>query len=202
MVEATLRSAAREVEHLHLAAAQTKAALQSVLKNVTDMEQLIQVQILAQTIIEFSNAMTAFLEAVLDKKLSPSLVPENLLQQDFRAFREHAAAEGLTPVIADHKQVYQLTAYFLARRGKALQVYVRVPLKPTQNHAMFSLFLHKSLPTISGERVVRIDGDKTILAVGPESAQFTELSKAQLKGWSKIGETYLCSFQHTWTSDP
>ena len=98
-IEATLRSAAREVEDLHLAAAQTKAALQSVFKNVMDMEQLIQVQILAQNIIEFSNAMTAGLEAVLDNKLSPSLVPENLLQQDFRAFREHAAAEGLTPVI-------------------------------------------------------------------------------------------------------
>ena len=67
------------------------------------MEQLIQVQIMAQTIIEFSNAMTAGLEAVLDNKLSPSLVPENLLQQDLRAFSEHAATEGLTPVIEDHK---------------------------------------------------------------------------------------------------
>ena len=36
-IEATLWSAAREVEDLHLSAAQTKAALQSVLKNVTDM---------------------------------------------------------------------------------------------------------------------------------------------------------------------
>ena len=167
-----------------------------------DMEQLIQVQILAQTIIEFSNAMTAGLEAVLDNKLSPSLVPENLLRQDFIAFSKHAAAEGLTPVIEGHKQVYHLTAYFLARRGEALQVYVRVPLKPAQNHAMFSLFLQTSLPTISGERVIRILGDKTILAVGPESTQFTELSKAQLQGCSKIGETYLCSFKHTWTSDP
>ena len=60
------------------------------------MEQLIQVQILAQTIIEFSNAMTAGLEAVLGNKLGPSLVPENLLQQDFTAFAEHAATEGLT----------------------------------------------------------------------------------------------------------
>ena len=50
-IEATLRSAAREVEDLHLAAAQTKPALQSVLHNVTDMEQLVQVQILAQNII-------------------------------------------------------------------------------------------------------------------------------------------------------
>ena len=127
-----------------MAAAQTKAALQSVLKNVTNMEQLIQVQILAQMISEFSNAMTAGLEAVLGNRLSPSLVPENLLQQDFTAFAEHAATEGLTPVIDDHKQVYQLTAYFLAKRGQAIQVYVRVPLKPMQNHAMFSLFLHKS----------------------------------------------------------
>ena len=105
-IEATLRSAAREVEDLHLAAAQTRAALQSVLKNVTDMEQLTQVQILAQMIIEFSNVMTAGLEAVLGNKLSPSLVPENLLQQDFTAFAEDAAAEGLTPVIDNHKQVY------------------------------------------------------------------------------------------------
>ena len=42
-IEATLCSAAREVEDLHIAAAQTKAALQSVLHNVTDMEQLVQV---------------------------------------------------------------------------------------------------------------------------------------------------------------
>ena len=70
---------------------------------------------MAQNIIEFSNAMTAGLEAVLDNKLSPSLVPENLLRQDFKAFREHAAAEGLTPVIEDHKQIYQLTAFFLAK---------------------------------------------------------------------------------------
>ena len=153
----TLRSAAREVEDLHLAAAQTKAALQSVLHNVTDMEQLVQVQILAQNIIEFSNAMTAGLEAVLDNKLSPSLVPENLLRQDFCAFCEHATVQGLTPVIQDHKQ------------GQPLQVYVRVPLKPTENHAMFSLFLHKSLPTVSGDKVVRIHGMKTILAVGPVS---------------------------------
>ena len=105
-----------------------------VLHNVTDMEQLIQVQILAQNIIEFSNSMTAGLEAVLDNKLSPSLVPENLLRQDFRAFREHAAAEGLTPVIQDHKQVYQLTAFFIAKGGQPLQVYVRVPLKSAPPH--------------------------------------------------------------------
>ena len=141
--------------------------------------------------------MTAGLEAVLDNKLSPSLDPENLLQQDFRAFREHAAAEGLTPVIQDHKQVYQLPAFFIAKRGRPLLVGVRVPLKPTENHAMFSLFLHKSLPTISGDRVVRIHREKTILAVGPESSQFTELSKAELQGCPKIGETYLCGFQHT-----
>ena len=67
---------------------------------------------------------------------------------------------------------------------------------------MFSIFLHKSLPTISRERVIRIHGDKTILMVGPASSQFTELSEAQLQGCSKIGETYLCSFKHTWTSDP
>ena len=129
-IEATLRSAAREVEDLHLAAAQTKAALQSVLHNVTDMEQLVQVQILAQNIIKFSNAMTAGLEAALDNKLSPSLVPENLLRRDFR---EHATVQGLTPVIQDHKQVYQLTAFFVAKRGQPLQVYVWVPLKPTEN---------------------------------------------------------------------
>ena len=64
-----------------------------------------------------------------------------------------------------------------------------VPLKPDQSHAMFSLFLHKSLPTLSGERVVWIHRDK--------STQFTELSNAQLQGCSKIGETHLCSFQHT-----
>ena len=64
--------------------------------------------------------MTAGLEAVLDNKLSPSLVQENLLQQDFRAFREHAAAEGLIRVIQDHKQVYQLTAFFIAKRGRPL----------------------------------------------------------------------------------
>ena len=113
------------------------------------MEQLVQVQILAQNIIEFANAMTAGLEAVLDNKLCPSLVPENLLRQDFRAFREHAGTQGLTPVIQDHKLVYQLTAFFTAKRGQPLQVYVRVPLKPVENHAMFSLFLHKSLPTIN-----------------------------------------------------
>ena len=67
---------------------------------------------------------------------------------------------------------------------------------------MFSLFIHKSLPTISGDRVVRIHGANTILAVGPESAQFTELNEAQLQTCTKIGETFLCGFQHTWTSDP
>ena len=46
-IEASLRSAAREMEDLHLAAAKTRTALESVLKSVTDMEQLIQVQILA-----------------------------------------------------------------------------------------------------------------------------------------------------------
>ena len=160
------------------------------------MEQLVQVQILAQNIIEFANAMTAGLEAVLDNKLSPSLVPENLLRQDFRAFREHAGMQGLTPVIQDHKQVYQLTAFFTAKRGQPLQVYVRVPLKPVENHSMFSLFLPKSLPTISGNRVARIHGEKTILAVGPESAQFTELNEAQLQTCTKIGETFPVSYTH------
>ena len=77
-----------------------------------------------------------------------------------------------------------------------------MPLKPTENHAMFSLFLHKSLPTVSGDKVVRIHGMKTILAVGPESAQFTELTEAELQTCTKIDETFLCGFQHTWTSDP
>ena len=64
--------------------------------------------------------MTVGLEAVLHHKLSPSLVPEDLLSQDFRAFKEHAATARLTPVIDDHKQVYQLTAFFTAKRGEAL----------------------------------------------------------------------------------
>ena len=117
----------------------------------------------------FSNAMTAGLKAVLNNKISPSSVPEDLLRQDFRAFKEHAATVRLTPVINDHKQVYQLTAFFVAKQGEALQEYVRVPLKPDQNHTMFSLFLPKSLPTLSGERTVQIHGDKSILAVGPAS---------------------------------
>ena len=50
---------------------------------------------------------------MLGNKLSPSLVLENLLQQDFTKFAEHAASQGLTLVIDDHKQVYQQTAYFL-----------------------------------------------------------------------------------------
>ena len=57
-IEAFLRSAVRKIEDLHLAAAKTKTALETVLKNVTNMEQLVQVPILAQTITEFSNAMT------------------------------------------------------------------------------------------------------------------------------------------------
>ena len=98
--------------------------------------------------------------------------------------------------------MYQLTAFFTARRGQPLQVYVRVPLKPMENYAMFSLFIHKSLPTISGDRVVRIHGANTILDVGPESAQFTELNEAQLQTCTKNGETFLCGFKHTWTLDP
>ena len=78
-IKASLRTAVREMEDLNLAAANTKMALHSLLKNVTDMEQLIQVQILAQTITEFCNSMTAGLEAVLNHRLSPSLVPEDLL---------------------------------------------------------------------------------------------------------------------------
>ena len=171
-------------------------------RQVTDMEQLVQVQILAQTITEFCNSMTAGLEAVLNHRLSPSLVPEDLLAEDFQAFTEEAARSHLTPVIDDHKQVYQLTAYFVAKRGKALEVYVRVPLKPDRNHAMFSLFLHKSLPTLRGESVVRIHGDKNILAVGPATTQFSELTETELAACTRIGETHLCNFKHNWTSDP
>ena len=145
-IKGSLRLAAREMEDLHIATAKTKTALESILKNIMDMEQLIQVQILAQTITKFSNAMTTGLEAVLNHRLSPSLVPEDLLRQDFRAFKEHAATARLTPIIDDHKQVYQLTAFFTAKRGKALQVYVRVPLKPDQNHTMFSLFYTRASP--------------------------------------------------------
>ena len=58
------------------------------------MEQLIRVQILAQNIIEFPNAMTAGLEAVLDNKLSPSLVSENLLGQDFRPSKKTRSRRG------------------------------------------------------------------------------------------------------------
>ena len=38
--------------------------------------------------------------------------------------------------------------------------------------------------------------------MGPESVQFTELTEAELQTCTKIGETFLCGFQHTWTSDP
>ena len=62
-------------------------------------------------------------------------MPEDLLRQDFWAFKEHTATARLTSVIDDHKEVYQLTAFFTAKRGKALQVYARVPLKLGQNHA-------------------------------------------------------------------
>ena len=79
-IEATLQSAAREVQDLHLAAVQTKAALQSVLKNVTDMEQLIQVQILAQTILEFSNAMTAGLSrSSARQQAKPEIGPREII---------------------------------------------------------------------------------------------------------------------------
>ena len=60
------------------------------------MEQLVQVQILAPTITEFSNTMTTGLEAVLNPRLSPSLVPKDLLRQDFRAFRDCSKSQAHT----------------------------------------------------------------------------------------------------------
>ena len=50
--------------------------------------------------------------------------------------------------------------------------------------------------------MVCIHGEKSILAIGPASTQFTELGDAELEGCSKIGETHLCIFQHMWSSDP
>ena len=64
-IEASLRLAAKEMEDLCLEVAKTKIALESVLKNVMDMEQLIQVQVLPETITKFSNAMTTGLETVI-----------------------------------------------------------------------------------------------------------------------------------------
>ena len=50
--------------------------------------------------------------------------------------------------------------------------------------------------------MVRIQGEKSILAIGPASTQFTELGDAELEGCSKIGETHLCIIHHMWSSDP
>ena len=47
---------------------------------------------------------------------------------------------------------------------------------------MFSLIFHKSLLTLSGEKVVRIQGDKSILAIGPASTQFTPASADTCQG--------------------
>ena len=201
-VEATLRTASKEMDILNLAATHTRIALKSVLSNVSDIEQLLQMQILAESITEFCNSAATGLDSVLKHQLSPSLVPETTLSEDFAQLVQTAKDLHLTPVIRDHKQVYQLTAYFNARTGKPLEVFVRIPLKPDHDHMMYTLFTHKSLPTLNGDRVVRIRGHKNILAVGPTATRFSELSEADLQACTNLGHTYLCDFRHTWTSDP
>ena len=201
-VEATLRTASKEMDILNLAATHSRIALQSILSNVSDIEQLLQMQILAESITEFCNSATNGLDSVLKHQLSPSLVPEATLSEDFAQLVETAKRLHLTPVVTDHKQVYQLTAYFTARTGQPLEVFVRIPLKPDRDHLMYTLSTHKSLPTLNGDRVVRIQGHKNILAVGPTATRFSELDEADLQACTNLGHTYLCDFRHTWTSDP
>ena len=157
-IEATLRTASKEMDILNLAATHSRIALQSILTNVSDIEQLLQMQILAESITEFCNSATTGLDSVLKHQLSPSLVPEATLSEDFAQLLQTAKRMHLLPVITDHKQVYQLTAYFTARTGQPLEVFVWIPLKPDHDHMMYTLFAHKSLPTLNGDRVVRIRG--------------------------------------------
>ena len=69
---------------LNLAATHSRIALQFILTNVADIEQLVQMQILAKSITKFCNSATAGLDSVLKQQLSPSLVPKPLSVRTLR----------------------------------------------------------------------------------------------------------------------
>ena len=99
---------------------------------------------------------------------------------------------GLTPVIADPKQVYQLKASFRSANTSLLEVSVSVPLRPVTPHLNFTLWKYSPLPVAYASGPALIIAHDDLLAVSSDADIIMSFPSAHLHACRKLGHTHLC----------
>ena len=113
-----------DVAHLAEAQATTNNVLRAMDAEVSDLELMVQLTTLERTAAAYCYHTAAAMDDILDQRLTTGLVSEKQLHMGFHKLKQKAWQQGLTPIMDDPKQAYQLQAYFEAKFGQPLRVWV------------------------------------------------------------------------------
>ncbi|CAM6053402.1 unnamed protein product [Sphagnum tenellum] len=152
---------------------------------------------------ETSRVMSG-LDQLLGKKLSPRLVPSDVLLKALESIRQLAKKHGFTTAVEEIGFVYQLPASFLATGAGKITAFVHVPLMQPQD--VMSLYHYEAIPVALANSVhsIELEPEAEFLAISSERNSFQLLSDSQIATCEKLGRLYLCpnaNFKLTRTSD-
>lgn len=132
------------------------------------------------------------LTSLLDHKLSPLLVPTDVLRKSLDQLKLKAEREGFSTPVNQIQFLYQLSCSYQALSDGTILVGVHIPLMRKDN--ILTLFEHVSIPIAlnKSNHIVEIRTQTQFLAVNGERTGYLELTSEQVEACSKIGTVYIC----------
>ena len=182
-----------DVVHLAEAQATTTNVLGALDAEMSDMELMVQLTSLERTAADYCYQTAAAMDSILDQRLTTGLVSEEQLQLGFQRLKRKAWQQGLTPIMDDPKQAYQLTAYFEAKFGQPLRVWVDIPMTPVGGGHHYKLLHHKILPHRMMDETWLLERTPELIGISHKDGTLISLDTSDLHRCQRLGQTYLCN---------
>ena len=160
---------------------------------VTDLELMVQLTTLERTAADYCYHTAAAMDHILDQRLTTGLVSEEQLHVGFHKLKQKAWKQGLTLIINDPKQAYQLKAYFEAKFGQPLRVWVDIPMTPVGGGHHYELLHHKILPHRTGRTTCILERTPELIGISHKNGTIIILDNTDIHRCQRLGQTYLCN---------
>ena len=154
---------------------------------------MVQLTSLERTAADYCYHTAAAMDHILDQRLTTGLVSEEQLHVGFHKLKQKAWQQGLTPIIDDPKQAYQLKAYFEAKFGQPLRVWVDIPMTPVGGGHHYELLHHKILPHRMGRTTWILERTPELIGISHKDGTIISMDTSDLHRCQRLGQTYLCN---------
>ena len=118
-----------DVDKLSEISRQLQEASVAESNELTIMARYLKIQSATDELLAYTRSLTTGILAILDRRISPSLIRPDEGSKAFTKLTKRAEQAGLHPVVEDFRQIYQLPASFRTGEEGGLEVVIKVPLR-------------------------------------------------------------------------